>query len=228
MHIHCPNCKASFTVESGKLPTPKFNTSLQAFGWKFECGQCDTQWWVCLSPSSSNQVSIPTFVKKDTKPSPLLQDLITLGSSNTYSGMNELLTVPTPKRTSQPITFPSEETIPYTSPRLQSRPNPNNHKLRYEPMYRKKKSFFLLKFIGFLVLFFILLLTAEFFYPKKINTTIKNLYSILSPMIPTFDSQKKNENTLNSAPSQNQAPLIAKNEFKKSIQRNQTVTPLPN
>ncbi|MBA4249138.1 MAG: hypothetical protein C0432_00245 [Candidatus Puniceispirillum sp.] len=227
MHIHCPNCKASFTVESGKLPTPKFNTSLQAFGWKFECGQCDTQWWICLSPSSADQASAPTLVKKETKPSPLLQDLITLGASNTYSGMNELLTVPTPKRISQPITFPSEETTSYTSPRLQNIHESKTHKLRYEPLYKKKKSFSLLKFIASLVIIFSALLTFEFFYPKKINKTIKHLYSTIS-LILSSSSPKKITPASNNPPAPKQTLPIAQNELKNSTQRILPVTPLPN
>lgn len=49
MHIHCPNCQSSFDVSPERIPSPKFNTAYSSFGWKFECGNCDSQWWVCVN-----------------------------------------------------------------------------------------------------------------------------------------------------------------------------------
>lgn len=231
MHIHCPNCKASFTVESGKLPTPKYNGSLQTYGWKFECGQCDTQWWVCLTPTSSEHVSSPMSLKKDARPSPLLQDLITFGASNTYSGMNELLTVPSPKRTSQPITFPSEE-VSYEVPRLQNFNENRSTRLRYEPLYSTKKSFLFLKLLGFLVLLFALLLTFEFFYPRKINTAVKNAYSSVSKMIKQSNTKQNNNAVLNSS---DKRPVLSMEREQNGrilpsspVRTSQPVTHLPN
>lgn len=234
MHIHCPNCKASFTIESGKLPSPKFNSSLQSYGWKFECGQCDTQWWVCLTPTSADQITSPHFSnKKQSNPSPLLQDLISLNSSNTYSGMNELLTIPTPKRNSQPITFPSEDFFIET-PRLQDFHDNKPSRLRYERLNPKKKNFFFLKLISFILLLFIFLLTFEFFYPKKINTIFKQAFSTITQMINTPKTIQNNNSRFSSSSNTipNSIPPTSQTIQQNSISPQNSITPpvipLPN
>ena len=59
MNIMCPNCQSCFAVDAEHLPAPKFNTAHNRFGWKFECGHCDTQWWNVLEHSAPNTYHNP-------------------------------------------------------------------------------------------------------------------------------------------------------------------------
>lgn len=59
MHVQCPNCQASFRVTQDRLPTPKFNGDQSSYGWKFECGHCDTKWWVGLAPHDLTKATSP-------------------------------------------------------------------------------------------------------------------------------------------------------------------------
>ncbi len=41
------------------MPAPKFNGIYDSWGWKFECGQCNTQWWLKLAYVSSTADDFP-------------------------------------------------------------------------------------------------------------------------------------------------------------------------
>ncbi|MES2253393.1 MAG: hypothetical protein V4482_06925 [Pseudomonadota bacterium] len=48
MKINCPHCQCAYDLEPIKMPSPKYNEMQESWGWKFECGACDYQWWLKL------------------------------------------------------------------------------------------------------------------------------------------------------------------------------------
>jgi len=46
--IKCPHCQCAYDLEPTKMPSPKYNEMHESWGWKFECGACDYQWWLKL------------------------------------------------------------------------------------------------------------------------------------------------------------------------------------
>ena len=48
MKINCPHCHCAYDLEPVKMPAPKYNAMQESWGWKFECGACDHQWWLKL------------------------------------------------------------------------------------------------------------------------------------------------------------------------------------
>ncbi len=66
MNVNCPNCKRAYELIPAKMPAPKFNGVYDSWGWKFECGQCDTQWWLKLVYAAATSDDSDTTTSQNT------------------------------------------------------------------------------------------------------------------------------------------------------------------
>ncbi len=199
MQIICPNCRSVYVVNQQALPAPKFNAHQKAFGWKFECGHCDTHWWVTLhyANDANHRSSLPISQAVNKRQSlkqlryPSFQDLFTPANADeSHTTFKRPILSNYQQNLSTQFNasvFPSRQSpIAAHEAGFGLSIAPNAEPLSSLPSYKLTKPSTFTRLVRkkspwklFIVIFIFgaSMLTFEYFYPQKINKSLQQLWT---------------------------------------------------